>query len=140
MSGLRRAGHVPPPPPPPPQEAGVVSLGPETLFLAQGHTASGDRASPPSGSRSLQVPPSTRLRLGGWGLLPFVSTKARGPAGMVWSRFPKEKGGGDRSWKGRDQENLPQEAVAMETRQEQKANYNRAGAATWLTCKLQLGL
>lgn len=26
----------------------------------------------------------------------------------------------------------------METRQEQKANYNGAGAATWLTCKLHL--
>ena len=60
--------------------------------------------------------------------------------GMVSSWFPKEAVGGDRSWRGRGQERLPLEAVAMETGQEQKANYNRAGAATWLRCKLQPGL
>lgn len=38
------------------------------------------------------------------------------------------------------EERRPLEDVAMETRQEQKPNYHRAGAATWLNCKLQLGL
>ena len=38
-----------------------------------------------------RCPPSTRLRLGGWGLLPFVSTKARGPAGWCGAGSPRRK-------------------------------------------------
>lgn len=58
----------------------MVSPGPETLFLAQGHTASGDGASPLSGSRSLQVPTQHKAQAEWVGPTALCQHQGQGPS------------------------------------------------------------
>ena len=82
-----------PPTPPPTQEASVVSPGPETLFLAQGHTARGDRASPPSGSRSPQVTTQHEAQAGWVGPAALCQHQGQGPSGDGVEQIPQGESG-----------------------------------------------
>lgn len=70
----------------------------------------------------------------------LVRTTARDPAGEVVERIPQGGGGWRQVLEGKGPRRSFLWRLLPWKRREQKANFYRAGAPTWLTCKLQLGL